>query len=160
MAQEVSAETEAELAGQLDAEKSTCAQLRKELAEADAQSRHADEKASLEQAQEARIAELETELASAQQTGDGTTASSVEVEAAAMPVRYKAVAAGVIRKAVDKSSDKVGKLEVGEVIEVLSTEDAGGIMRVEFDRGWTSVTAGNGKVLLELVTDEDDTAAP
>ena len=31
-------------------------------------------------------------------------------------------------------------------------------MRVEFDRGWTSVTAGSGKALLELVTDGDDTA--
>ena len=75
-----------------------------------------------------------------------------------MPVRYKAVAEGVIRKAVDKSSTKVGKLEIGEIIEVLSTEDAGGTVRVEFDRGWTSVTAGNGKALLELVTDGDDTA--
>ena len=33
-------------------------------------------------------------------------------------------------------------------------------MRVEFDRGWTSVTAGSGKALLELVTDGDDTAEP
>ena len=62
----------AALTSQLDAEKSTCEQLRKELAEvlgtaraseADAESRHAEEKASLEQAHEARIAQLQTELA-------------------------------------------------------------------------------------------------
>ena len=66
-------------------------------------------------------------------------------------MRYKAVAAGVIRKAVDKASDKAGKLDVGEVIEALSTEVVGGTTRVEFDRGWVSVTAGSGKALLELL---------
>ena len=90
-----------------------------------------------------------------------TTAASPPVR-----VRYKAVAACAIRKAVDKSSETVGELQVGEVIDVLSTEDAGprvhaGRVRacVEFDRGWTNVTADNGQALLELVKDGDGTGS-
>ena len=77
----------------------------------------------------------------------------VGVAEAATPLqqRYKALAPGVIRAAADKSSDKVGKLEIGEVIAALRTEDVGGTIRVEFDRGWVSVTAGSGKALLELL---------
>ena len=67
--------------------------------------------------------------------------------------RYKAVAPGVIRKAADMDSDKVGKLEQGEIVEVTETEKtASGTTRVHFDRGWASVSAANGKLLLEKLS--------
>jgi hypothetical protein len=71
----------------------------------------------------------------------------------AEPARYKAVAPGVIRKAADMDSDKVGKLEQGEIVEVTETEKtASGTTRVHFDRGWASVSAANGKLLLEKLS--------
>ena len=46
-------------------------------------------------------------------------------------------------------SDKVGRLEEGEIIDVIETQEtASGTTRVHFDRGWASVTAKNGKQLL------------
>ena len=65
----------------------------------------------------------------------------------------------VVRKGAAKDSKKVGGLEKGEVIVALSTEETDGTVRVEFERGWVSVTAASGKVLLELMPDEP-AAAP
>jgi len=70
------------------------------------------------------------------------------------PVKYRAVAQGVIRKLADKKSEKVGDLPVGAVIEVLSTEEVTGTTRVKFVQGWVSVIAGSGKILLEPVLPE------
>ena len=81
--------------------------------------------------------------------GDSTD-DSIE-PTVAPPERYKALGPGIVRKAADKASEKVGKLEEGEVIEALSTAEVDGTTRVEFDRGWVSVTAGSGKALLELL---------
>ena len=67
--------------------------------------------------------------------------------------RYKAVSKGVIREGADKKSPKAGELAIGEEILVLATEMVEGTLRVQFDRGWASVTAGSGKALLELVAD-------
>ena len=65
----------------------------------------------------------------------------------------------MVRKGAAKDSKKVGGLEKGEVIVALSTEETDGTVRVEFERGWVSVTAASGKVLLELMPDEP-AAAP
>ena len=70
---------------------------------------------------------------------------------AAIPTRYKVVSKGVIREGADKKSRKTGELAIGEEILVLATEMVDGTLRVQFDRGWASVTAGSGKALLELV---------
>ena len=64
--------------------------------------------------------------------------------------RYKAVAQGVIRKEADMDSENVGKLKVGEIILVTETKImSAGTVRVHFDRGWASLNAKSGKVLLE-----------
>lgn len=77
-------------------------------------------------------------------------------DAAVSPaVRYKAISKGVIREGADKKSPKVGDLVEGTIIEVLATETVAGIERVQFDQGWTSVTAGSGKLLLELLAAEE-----
>ena len=57
----------------------------------------------------------------------------------------------MIREGADKKSRKTGELAIGEEILVLATEMVEGTLRVQFDRGWASVTAGSGKALLELV---------
>ena len=67
----------------------------------------------------------------------------------------------MIRSGADKKSDKIDDLAEGTVIVALATTEVGDTTRVQFDRGWVSVTAGSGKVLLELVaTPADDVPAP
>ena len=93
---------------------------------------------------------------------DGGNEQTDTGAASPVRVRYKAVAPCVIRKAADKSSETVGELQVGEVIKVLSTHEGPRVHEgrvcvcVEFDRGWTNVTADNGEALLELVTGGDE----
>eukprot|EP01046_Picozoa_sp_COSAG06_P045017 COSAG06_NODE_6158_length_3078_cov_1.340718_1_plen_510_part_10 len=65
--------------------------------------------------------------------------------------RFKALSKGVIRAGADKTSEKVGDLPEGTVIEVLSTEEVGDTTRVQFDHGWVSMTGGSGQALLEPV---------
>ena len=65
---------------------------------------------------------------------------------------YKAQALVIIRSSAELQSDKVGKLEPGEVIRALGTKDVGTSRRVRFDRGWVSVTSQTGTVLLERTT--------
>ena len=70
--------------------------------------------------------------------------------------KYKVLGAGVIRRGVSKTSEEVGRLTKGEVIEVSEiVAQADGIVRVRFDRGWTSVTTKQGKKLLELLGEEE-----
>ena len=79
---------------------------------------------------------------------------------AATTVKYKALAAGLVRAGSVMDSDKTdfngdGKLKEGEVIVVTSTEDVGGTMRLEFEGGWTSLTTKSGKVLMEKMEEEE-----
>ncbi len=70
--------------------------------------------------------------------------------------KYKALGNGVIRSGVSKTSEEAGRLTKGEVIvafEIVAQAD--GIVRVHFDRGWTSVTTKQGKSLLELLGEEE-----
>ena len=65
---------------------------------------------------------------------------------------YRALALVIIRASADLQSDKVGKLEPGEVIVVLGTKDVGSTSRVRCARGWASVTSKSGALLLERTT--------
>jgi hypothetical protein len=65
---------------------------------------------------------------------------------------YAAQTVVIVRSAADLQSEKVGKLEPGEVIVVLGTKEIGPLRRVRCDRGWVSVTSQNGAVLLERTT--------
>ena len=65
---------------------------------------------------------------------------------------YKALTVVIIRASADLQSDKVGKLEPGEVIVVLGTKDVGSTSRVRCVRGWASVTSKSGALLLERTT--------
>ena len=71
---------------------------------------------------------------------------------AAEPQRYAALSHLEVRAGAGKTSEKVGDLAEGAVIEVMSTEEVEGTTQVQFDQGWVSVRAGSGQVLLELVT--------
>ena len=68
------------------------------------------------------------------------------------PVRYRVVKTAVIRCGFELNSDEVGRLERGEVINVLERREtiADGMrtVRLRFDRGWTSTSARSGNMLL------------
>ena len=84
-------------------------------------------------------------------------AAKDEAEVAALGKMYLALVKGVIREAFDKDSDKVGDLGAGEVITALETRfNDDGQLRVQFERGWVSMTSGSGKELLEEVSAEED----
>jgi hypothetical protein len=92
---------------------------------------------------------IESELAAVGTTDESDASDGLDDSDVGV-ARYKAVAPGVIRKESDMGSDKVGKLQEGEIIQVTETETVStGTVRVHFDRGWASLNAKNGKVLLE-----------
>eukprot|EP01047_Picozoa_sp_COSAG01_P033712 COSAG01_NODE_2493_length_7581_cov_126.097167_2_plen_929_part_00 len=63
--------------------------------------------------------------------------------------RYECVKRCIYRAGFDLQSDFQGYLEVGTVITALESRmNSGGQLRVRFDQGWASVTAGTGGVLL------------
>ena len=62
---------------------------------------------------------------------------------------YKLLAMGVVRRSAEMESDKVGKLQEGEVIIALGSKQLGETTRVRCDRGWVSVTSKTGTLLLE-----------
>ena len=67
------------------------------------------------------------------------------------PSVYRSIKKGVIRSGIDKDSGKVGDLEEGETFVALQAELLGGyLLRLRFDRGWTSFRSGTGKQLLSL----------
>ena len=75
--------------------------------------------------------------------------------------RYKVLSATVIREGSGKSSKKVGELEEGAEILALAAEIIDdGSTRVQFDRGWVSVTAAAGLPLLELIQPLDFSNGP
>jgi hypothetical protein len=97
----------------------------------------------------------EPESSAASVTADKETeASAYAAQPAAAAVRYRAVAKGVVRDHADKASAKCGELAIGDEIVVQASETVDGTVRVQFDRGWASVAAASGKVLLEIVEDE------
>ena len=66
---------------------------------------------------------------------------------------YRALQKGVVREAFDKTSDKTGELAAGEEITATETRmNDDGQLRIQFDGGWVSLTAGSGKALLEEVS--------
>eukprot|EP01043_Picozoa_sp_COSAG02_P047396 COSAG02_NODE_4540_length_5235_cov_4.163357_7_plen_398_part_01 len=87
--------------------------------------------------------------------GASTGAQPQQPHPAAAPVRYRAVAKGVIREYANKQSPKCGELAPGDEIVMLAKENIDGTVRVQFDRGWVSVAAASGKELLEVVEDGD-----
>jgi hypothetical protein len=74
----------------------------------------------------------------------------------AKPMRYEVLRRAALRKAFDLSSSQVGVLEIGEVVE--STEQKVnhlGQTRIKTDKGWTSLEARDGGVLLVKKEDDD-----
>ena len=88
---------------------------------------------------------MAAELAEAGSVAAGSTLPSQSEQ-------YRAVSKGVIREGPGKQSPKCGELSVGEEITVLDTRTVEGTVRVQFERGWVSVTAASGKVLLEPIS--------
>jgi hypothetical protein len=79
--------------------------------------------------------------------------SSSNASSAPVLYRYKALKAGKVREgsAMDSPILEAGSIEVGEELEVTAREEVGGIMRVQFERGWASVTSKKGSALLDLI---------
>ena len=72
---------------------------------------------------------------------------------AEMSARYRVVAAAIVRTgaALDTPKAAAHTLPVGQEIVVTEQVRLGEQVRLKFDGGWTSQTARNGSVLLELV---------
>ena len=67
----------------------------------------------------------------------------------AVGARYCCVKKSVIRAEFDLRSEFCGHLQVNEIIEALDSRvNSWGQLRIHFERGWVSVTAGDGGVLL------------
>ena len=65
-----------------------------------------------------------------------------------------------MRTGFDMASDKASVLQVGTVITALETRvNEGGTVRVHFEGGWVSETAGNGVAILEKLPDPGAAAA-
>jgi hypothetical protein len=63
---------------------------------------------------------------------------------------YKVLNKTMVRHGVEADSAKVGPVDAGEIIETLEAQqNAAGVTRIRFSRGWVSLVAGNGKLLLE-----------
>ena len=75
-----------------------------------------------------------------------------------MSARYRVVAAAIVRTgaALDAPKAAVHTLRVGQEIVVTERVRLGEQVRLKFDGGWTSQTARNGSVLLELTQPEPD----
>ena len=75
-----------------------------------------------------------------------------------MSARYRVVAAAIVRTgaALDSPKAAVHTLRVGQEIVVTERVRLGEQVRLKFDGGWTSQTARNGSVLLELTQPEPD----
>ena len=79
-----------------------------------------------------------------------------------MRVRYRVVAAAVVRTgaALDSAKAVVDKLAEGEEVVVTEQRQVGGQLRLKFGGGWTSQTARSGKVLLERVNEPEPQPQP
>jgi hypothetical protein len=64
------------------------------------------------------------------------------------------VTPSMIRKGADKTSEKIGELEVGEEITAISATTVENTVRVQFERGWVSLISKTGTVLLEEVVED------
>ena len=75
-----------------------------------------------------------------------------------MSARYRVVAAAIVRTgaALDSPKAAVHTLRVGQEIVVTEQVRLGEQVRLKFDGGWTSQTARNGSVLLELTQPEPE----
>ena len=63
---------------------------------------------------------------------------------------YRVLNKTLVRAGVEADSAKVGPVEAGEILLSLAVAtNSAGAQRVQFDRGWVSVVASNGAVILE-----------
>ena len=68
---------------------------------------------------------------------------------------YRALKEVQIRAEAAMDSEKVGRLPAGEEIEAIGRTTIAGTIRVQFDRGWVSVTSKQGKALLDLISGQE-----
>ena len=86
---------------------------------------------------------------------DHTTTTSAQLGEEVLPSklgRYRVLRRATIREAFERTSKESGILEVGEVITVVEGRTNDNTQeRLRFDRGWASVVASNGALLLEYI---------
>ncbi len=69
---------------------------------------------------------------------------------------YRVLNKTLVRSGVEADSPKVGPVEAGEILIALDTAtNSSGNQRVQFERGWVSVVAGNGATILEPLRGAD-----
>jgi hypothetical protein len=68
------------------------------------------------------------------------------------PAKYKVLQNATVRIAFERESEQCGLAVMGEVIDIFEERrNEAGQLRVRCAAGWTSVTASDGRVLLEMV---------
>ena len=83
-------------------------------------------------------------------------ASSAAAPSGGAGTTYKVVVNSKLRAGFEPTSKDLGTLPAGQTITALETRvNSKGVTRVRFKRGWVSVTAGDGTVLLKDVAEED-----
>eukprot|EP01043_Picozoa_sp_COSAG02_P014436 COSAG02_NODE_595_length_19813_cov_12.215380_14_plen_511_part_00 len=83
-----------------------------------------------------------------QSTGGDHDSNSLPVgDRAYFRVEHRAV----IRSRSTRDSEEVGVLEEGDIIQVVEQRRVDGVVRVRFDRGWTSIESSGGVRLLRKV---------
>eukprot|EP01047_Picozoa_sp_COSAG01_P082787 COSAG01_NODE_17054_length_1182_cov_1.433980_1_plen_289_part_10 len=85
-------------------------------------------------------------------TGESTWECPVAATPTSRP-RYVCRARAIVRSGIERSTEHVGVLEIGEVVTALDeVHDSKGTIRVRFERGWTSKVTADGHVVLQDVS--------
>ena len=99
--------------------------------------------------QTALVAEQES-AAAQQQLSEQTMFQSLNLEPETSSITYVCKARAVIRSGCEMSTEQIGVLEVGTVVTALEeARDSKGTARVRLERGWTSKTTADGRMVLE-----------
>ena len=120
----------------------------------------AEAQAEAEQAEPERLSGWEEQLAEPEPEPEQLPpigpAATPQAGGAAAAAFYRAVASGVVRDGVDRSSARAGVVQKGEVLQVLEVQTSrDGQTRIRTPRGWVSERASSGKALLVPCTAEE-----
>eukprot|EP01052_Picozoa_sp_SAG31_P018509 SAG31_NODE_1313_length_8853_cov_60.435458_11_plen_698_part_01 len=95
---------------------------------------------------------LETKLALAVETRGTTTQAEMTKNKVIGRPRYRVLKTTIVRAGIEADTAARGRITAGSIIEAHSISvSSQGVTRVEFERGWVSMVAGDGAVLLEAL---------
>ena len=101
---------------------------------------------------EPELSDIDDETVESDSSYETESQASAAAGGPAKQYRVVVAAGAKVRSGFEATSDDMGVLKFGEVIDVISGRlNANGAMRVQFSRGWVSTKAGDGTILLEAV---------